>query len=385
MFQTPLPEMLLGDYKNTFIDPFAEEAASSSPSMWTLSSRSKGKRAVAGEKKDLDKAETSDENVQSPEPFMVAEGAESDERAQFGSNTNDDVDSEGHAVHDVSVDDIEELQDIEEAIASAQSPFLPLLEYLYKKVKGQDTELPPVHPTFICQEHKELYQYAYDKLHAKDQEDKDKDKGKKDKSRPYHVDKDVLVALSGIVNTISPSTRSFTTTSAIKIDSLVMALDEKDEDLAGLMDELAEAYSPEHKEDPLSPLDIESLRMKIWSLLLENGATSPKTRIVRRKMQVLQVVDHISVLLGGQVVRGIPGELASQAAKDVRLHVEAKYGVTTKNVRGRKVDISVRVFANNTWENEICIFEFKTSKASDLICAKQQLKSVRINTAVLHD
>lgn len=65
--------------------------------------------------------------------------------------------------------------------------------------------------------------------------------------------------------------------------------------------------------------------------------------------------------------------------------MEAKYGVTTKNVRGRKVDVSVRVFANNTWNNEICIFEFKTSMASDQICAKQQRKSVRINTAVLHD
>lgn len=57
-------------------------------------------------------------------------------------------------------------------------------------MKGQDTELPPVPSTFICQEYKELYQYAYDKLLAKDQEDKGK--GKKDKSRPYRVDKDVL-------------------------------------------------------------------------------------------------------------------------------------------------------------------------------------------------
>lgn len=134
------------------------------------------------------------------------------------------------------------------------------------------------------------------------------------------------------MNTVSSSARSFASTSAIKADSLVMALNEKDKDLAGLMDELAEAYSPEHKEDPLAPLDMESLRMKIWSLLLANGSTSPKTRIVRRKMQVLQVVDHIctlistnqlappttehvvvsvwsfilAVLLGGQVVRGIP-------------------------------------------------------------------------------
>lgn len=54
-------------------------------------------------------------------------------------------------------------------------------------------------------------------------------------------------------------------------------------------------------------------------------------------------------------------------------------------MRGRKVDINVHVFANDTWENEICVFEFKTSTASDSICLNQQLKSVRINIAVLHD
>ncbi|KAF9431558.1 hypothetical protein BGZ76_000150, partial [Entomortierella beljakovae] len=93
---------------------------------------------------------------------------------------------------------------------------------------------------------KELYQYAYDKLHTIEQEVKDNGKGKKGKGPLYHVDKDVLVAKSGIVNTISPSTLLFTSTSAIKIDSQVMAQDEKDEDITGLMDELAEAYSPEH-------------------------------------------------------------------------------------------------------------------------------------------
>lgn len=59
-------------------------------------------------KKDLDNAETSDENVQSPEDAEgaeSAESAESDEMAPFGSNTNDDADSEGHAVHDGSIDD----------------------------------------------------------------------------------------------------------------------------------------------------------------------------------------------------------------------------------------------------------------------------------------
>ncbi|KAF9952724.1 hypothetical protein BGZ70_000500 [Mortierella alpina] len=93
----------------------------------------------------------------------------------------------------------------------------------------------------------------------------------------------------------------------------------------------------------------------------------------------------LGVLLGGQVVRGVPGELASLAAKTVRLHVEGEYGVTTKFLRGRKVDISVRVFTNNGWENEICVYEFKAGTASDAVCANQQRKAVRLNTAVLHD
>ncbi|GJJ78469.1 hypothetical protein EMPS_10828 [Entomortierella parvispora] len=54
-------------------------------------------------------------------------------------------------------------------------------------------------------------------------------------------------------------------------------------------------------------------------------------------------------------------------------------------MRGRKVDTGVHVFANGTWDNEICLFEFETCTASDSICLMQHLKSVRVNSAVLHD
>ncbi|KAF9538391.1 hypothetical protein EC957_006863 [Mortierella hygrophila] len=332
-----------------------------------------------------------EENLQDAESFLDPEGAK------------DVADSEGHAMNDEHIDDREELQEIEEAVASGQSPFLSLLEHVYKKVQGQESELPPVPSSFVCQKYKELYQYAHNKLLSREQG--------KGKSRTYHVDKDVLVALSGIVNTISPSSQAFTFTTAIKVDSLVTALEEKDAALAELMNELLEAYCPGHEEDPLAPLNIWSLRIKVWSQLAELGATPPATRNIRQRMSVLQVVDHIctlistnqlappttehvivsmwsfilATLLGGQVVRGIPGELASQAARDVRLHVESKYGVTTKSVRGRKVDISLRVFANNHWNNKICVFEFKTGTASNMVCTGQQLKAVRLNTSVLHD
>ncbi|CAO3572847.1 unnamed protein product [Mortierella alpina] len=79
------------------------------------------------------------------------------------------------------------------------------------------------------------------------------------------------------------------------------------------------------------------------------------------------------------------GELTSTAAKNVRLHIESEYGVTTTFVRGRKVDLSVRVLANDSWHNEICVYEFKAGTASDAVCSKQQRKAVRLNTAVLQE
>ncbi|KAF9572808.1 hypothetical protein EC968_009447 [Mortierella alpina] len=216
--------------------------------------------------------------------------------------------------------------------------------------------------------------------------------------------------IRGSVETANQLSAAFTYTRKLKVDSVVAALEEKDDALAELTDELLESYCPGHEEDPLAPLDMDSLRLTIWCLLLKSGM-SPKTKTTRQRMAVLQVIDHIctlivtnqlapptaehvvvsawpfilAVLLGGEVVRGIPGEVASPAAKNVRLHIENEYGVTTKFIRGRKVDLSFCVVANNHWNNEICVFEFKASSASDAVCSRQQRKVVRLNTAVLQD
>ncbi|KAF9997041.1 hypothetical protein BGZ80_007095, partial [Entomortierella chlamydospora] len=93
--------------KNNLPNPFVEEEVSSSPSTWTLSSRLKGNRTAAGAKKKLDIAETSEENVQSPELFVDTEDVENDEMAQFESNTNDDAYSEDHTMYNVSANDKE--------------------------------------------------------------------------------------------------------------------------------------------------------------------------------------------------------------------------------------------------------------------------------------
>ncbi|KAG0336779.1 hypothetical protein BG004_007900 [Podila humilis] len=63
------------------------------------------------------------------------------------------------------------------------------------------------------------------------------------------------------------------------------------------------------------------------------------------------------------------GELMSTAAKDFR--ALAGY------ICGRKVDLSVRVYADHSWDNEIAVNEFKIATSSDPTCLQQQRKSVR--------
>lgn len=75
----------------------------------------------------------------------------------------------------------------------------------------------------------------------------------------------------------------------------------------------------------------------------------------------------------------------STAARSCRVMVEEEFGTTNKYVGGRKVDMSIRIYADHTWENEICVFEFKSTRVSEVICQQQQRKSVRLNGAILLD
>ncbi|KAG0196459.1 hypothetical protein BGX33_001628 [Mortierella sp. NVP41] len=138
--------------KNSLPNPFVEEEVSPSPSTWTLSSSLKGNRTAAGGKKKLDNAETSDGNIQSPELFVDKEDVESDEMAQFESNTNDDAYLEGHTVYNVSAN---EKDTYKETPTDEQNPLLctptkqavdlgacefPEASLVHFKMLNQDTE-----------------------------------------------------------------------------------------------------------------------------------------------------------------------------------------------------------------------------------------------------
>lgn len=77
------------------------------------------------------------------------------------------------------------------------------------------------------------------------------------------------------------------------------------------------------------------------------------------------------------------GELGSKASRESRFLTESTFGhKTATSTNPRKVDMTIRIFVDKSWADEICIFECKP-EVSDLVCHVNQGKSVRLNTAIL--
>ncbi|KAF9189011.1 hypothetical protein BGZ51_000187 [Haplosporangium sp. Z 767] len=219
------------------------------------------------------------------------------------------------------------------------------------------------------------------------------------------------VLLSGIINTLSPGAGSFTLSPKIKSQSLVPSLSQKLPAIEVLLSELLLALCPDLNEDPHAEATLVDLQAKIWELLGRSAKVNEKNKDQKAVRTVLVIMDHIctlltteqlvppvsehvfvsawshilNVLFQGSNVRAIPGELVPSASKSCRSMVEEEFGSMIKYNPGRKVDMSIRVYVNLTWENEICIFEFKSTRVSDATCQQQQRKSVRLNGAILLD
>ncbi|KAG0010614.1 hypothetical protein BGZ82_003351, partial [Podila clonocystis] len=182
--------------------------------------------------------------------------------------------------------------------------------------------------------------------------------------------------------------------------------------IEALLAELLTALCPDLDNDPQAESTLVGLQVKVWELLAKTARDGfAKNKEQKAAVALLKVMNQICSLLEnkqlepphsehvfvsawsnimnalfqGSLVRVIPGELASVAAKGSRILVEEEFGLTNKYICGRKVDLSVRVYADHTWQNEIAVYEFKSSSASDAICRQQQQKSVRLNGAILLD
>ncbi|KAG0264778.1 hypothetical protein BGZ95_003526 [Linnemannia exigua] len=219
------------------------------------------------------------------------------------------------------------------------------------------------------------------------------------------------VLLSGIINTLS-RVQAFTLSPKIKSESLVPSLSSRLPTIEALLSELLLVLCPGLDNDPYAEATLIGLQVKVWELLGNSAReTGIKTKEQKAVHTVLMVVSHICSLLATEQfapptsehvfvsawthilnvlfydskIRAIPGELVSTAARSCRVMVEEEFGTTNKYIGGRKVDMSIRIYADHTWENEICVFEFRSTRVSEAICQQQQRKSVRLNCAILLD
>ncbi|KAF8928675.1 hypothetical protein BGZ47_001485, partial [Haplosporangium gracile] len=163
--------------------------------------------------------------------------------------------------------------------------------------------------------------------------------------------------------------------------------------------------------DPDDPavMSIESLQKFAYESLLQ--CVDPRlTRASKEKYLVLKIVsqvlhwlendnfaaplsehvfvsawsDILNTLFAQSGLRGIPGELGSRASRDSRSLAESVFGGKMAiSSSSRKVDLTIRIFVDKSWADEIYVLSVSPKLATYLVCQAQQGNSVHPNTAIL--
>ncbi|KAG9064563.1 hypothetical protein KI688_002821 [Linnemannia hyalina] len=106
---------------------------------------------------------------------------------------------------------------------------------------------------------------------------------------------DVLVLLSGIINTVSPNARQFSLSKEIMIESRLPELDPQSEThkaVKGLLAELLKALYPDLDKDRYCEPNFVQLQKKVWQLL-QDAASSRHTHAEKAKYTTLQIVQQV--------------------------------------------------------------------------------------------
>ncbi|KAG0363215.1 hypothetical protein BG005_002364 [Podila minutissima] len=212
--------------------------------------------------------------------------------------------------------------------------------------------------------------------------------------------------VSGIINTLSPVGQQFTISPLVEDQSRMACLSYRSKAIDDLRADMLAALYPDP--DDSAAMSVESLQMFVYESLIQCIGPRP-TRAAKEKYLVLKIVsqvlhwlendnfasplsehvfvsawsDIVNTLFAQSGLRGIPGELGSRASRESRFLAESVFGgKTVTSSSSRKVDLTIRVFVDKSWTDEICVFECKP-EVSDLVCQVQQGKSVRLNTAIL--
>ncbi|KAG0233667.1 hypothetical protein BGW41_001419, partial [Actinomortierella wolfii] len=327
--------------------------------------------------------------VESLEILEVSDDSGSEADDKVNSSAIDNLDAQEDQSTPAEIDISEG-----ELSRAKSTPFYDLILYVFKKTRGEAMAVPELPQHFSSMNHCEMAKHALKEL-----------------GRANEVSKDVLVLLSGIINTLSPGAQTFTLSPKIKSQSLIPSLSVKLPAVETLLSELLLALCPGISEDPHAEATLIGLQAKIWELLFRSAKETPRNQDQKAVRTCLMIMDHIcsvlateqlrppvsehvyvstwshvfNILFHDSKVRAMPEELVSSASRSCRLVVEEEFGSMNKYTSERKVDVSVRAYVDHTWNTEICIFEFKSKDVSDNLCRQQQRKSVRLNGAILLD
>ncbi|KAG0247550.1 hypothetical protein BG011_001316 [Mortierella polycephala] len=276
------------------------------------------------------------------------------------------------------------------AARALASPFYELVDFIFKKTQGQNPPLPAL-PLGLSPIHNEMFCAALQLL---------QEPGDVAKKKP------LFVLVSGIINTLSPVGQHFTLSPVVEEQSRMSCLLYRSKTIDDLRTDLQKALYPD-PDDPAA-MSVESLQRFVYESLLQ--CLGPQhTRAAKEKYLMLKIIsqvlhwlendifatpssehvfvnvwsDIMNTLFAQSGLRGVPGELGSRASREFRTLTERVFGSKmATSTCPRKVDMTIRVFVDKSWADEICVFECKP-EVSDHICQVQQGKSVRLNTAII--
>ncbi|KAF8943233.1 hypothetical protein BGZ47_005657 [Haplosporangium gracile] len=162
----------------------------------------------------------------------------------------------------VHEDNQPEVDFTEDEITRAKATsFYDLILYVFKKARGEDRLLPDYTMSFSFLNHREMAKHAYEDL-----------------EKSNKVSKDILVLLSGIINTLSPTAMGFTLSSTIKAMSLLPWLSQRMSRAEALLSELLLALCPGIEEDPYAEPNLLGLQLKVWELLSQSAKLTARDK-----------------------------------------------------------------------------------------------------------
>ncbi|KAI7828825.1 hypothetical protein BC939DRAFT_443053 [Gamsiella multidivaricata] len=155
----------------------------------------------------------------------------------------------------------ETIEEVEGMLSySMITPFYTLIDYIYRKVRGESAVLPRI-PSIISSNHKEMFECAQQML-LDDEAPASRSKGSK--TQELVLNKDLLVLLSGIINTIpTGAVDNLSLAAKIKSQSALPSFQVKEEPVILLLEDMLLALCPGFDNDPYAVPHLPSLQQWI--------------------------------------------------------------------------------------------------------------------------